>query len=219
MSTKVYEGFILADKWNDGKIETFEKFCNEIKLIVAKIYNKEYCLANKKYQIIYDLSKLFDKQTNIKDPYQVCQEFTPIPDIAFFFFEGKIYGEIFNDNYDIRKTLIETNRNELRFFNSIFSGNQNTEYNPFLANRNSVLNAIQNPLVIGRIIVVGSTGKNENSNYYLAIDSCEGERVDVVAPGENIYSTAFSNRYICKSGTSMATPHVSGTAVLCLCLL
>ena len=48
----------------------------------------------------------------------------------------------------------------------------------------------------------------------MAIDSCEGERVDVVAPGENIYSTAFSNRYICKSGTSMATPHVSGTAGL-----
>ena len=107
MSTKVYEGFILADKWNDGKIETFEKFCNEIKLIVAKIYNKEYCLANKKYQMIYDLSKLFGKQTNIKDPYQVCREFTPIPDIAFFFFEGKIYGETFNDNYGIRKTLIE----------------------------------------------------------------------------------------------------------------
>lgn len=107
MSTKVYEGFILADKWNDGKIETFEKFCNEIKLIVAKIYNKEYCLANKKYQMIYDLSKLFGKQTNIKDPYQVCREFTLIPDIAFFFFEGKVYGEIFNDNYGIRKTLIE----------------------------------------------------------------------------------------------------------------
>ena len=50
MSTKVYEGFILADKWNDGKIETFEKFCNEIKLIFATLYHHE---KGTKYKI-YD---------------------------------------------------------------------------------------------------------------------------------------------------------------------
>ena len=107
MSTKVYDGFKLADVWNDGKLETFEKFCNEVKLIVEKIYNKEYCISNKKCQMYYELDKMFSVKSNIRDPYETCRELNPIPDIAFFFFEGKIYGSTFNDNYGIRKTLIE----------------------------------------------------------------------------------------------------------------
>ena len=42
MSTKIYEGFKLTDKWNDGKIETFEKFCNEVKEIVQRLYANEW---------------------------------------------------------------------------------------------------------------------------------------------------------------------------------
>ena len=37
---------------------------------------------------------------------------------------------------------------------------------------------------------------------------------DITAPGENIYSSVFDNRYAMKSGTSMATPHLAGLAVL-----
>ncbi len=38
--------------------------------------------------------------------------------------------------------------------------------------------------------------------------------VDLAAPGSSVYSTLPSNKYGSKSGTSMATPHVSGAAAL-----
>lgn len=41
-----------------------------------------------------------------------------------------------------------------------------------------------------------------------------GPHIDVVAPGVNILSTVWNDTYSYKSGTSMATPHVSGVAAL-----
>lgn len=88
---------------------------------------------------------------------------------------------------------------------------------------------ITEPAVKDRIIVVGNIGSNGShknglfgllgervfDGYYYAPDSNFGERVDIVAPGENIYSTFPNNHYKKKSGTSMAAPHVSGVATMC----
>ena len=65
------------------------------------------------------------------------------------------------------------------------------------------------------IIAVAATDRNDNlasfSNYGTV-------SVDVAAPGVNIYSTVYNpnqkNTYESWSGTSMATPHVSGLAAL-----
>jgi subtilisin family serine protease len=46
--------------------------------------------------------------------------------------------------------------------------------------------------------------------------SNQGPQVDVAAPGENIYSSWAGSIYNTQSGTSMATPHVSGLAALML---
>ena len=77
-----------------------------------------------------------------------------------------------------------------------------------------MINAIQNSTVKNRIIVVGAVGINGNAEYYRSSSSCEGSRVDVAAPGVNIYSTGRNNQCLYMSGTSMATPHVTGLAGL-----
>ena len=41
-----------------------------------------------------------------------------------------------------------------------------------------------------------------------------GASVDVIAPGVSIYSTTKNGGYATQSGTSMATPHVSGVVAL-----
>ena len=71
------------------------------------------------------------------------------------------------------------------------------------------MTGIENEDVRDHIMVVGSCNAFTYSSF-----SDAGQTVDIAAPGENIYSTIPGNEYAYGSGTSMATPFVSGTAAL-----
>ena len=61
-------------------------------------------------------------------------------------------------------------------------------------------------------MAVASTDRNDvKSNF-----SNFGSWIDISAPGSSILSTTINNTYGIKSGTSMASPHVSGVAALIL---
>lgn len=89
------------------------------------------------------------------------------------------------------------------------------------AKYNNFLNLIDDETVASRIVVVGSVGidaarsSGSQSRYSYSYFSNIGDRVDIVAPGEDIYSSIVGG-YKYMSGTSMATPHVTGVAGLIL---
>lgn len=66
------------------------------------------------------------------------------------------------------------------------------------------------PAALPDVIAVGAT----DSQNQIAGFSNVGDRVDVVAPGVNIQSTALNGSYAQLSGTSMAAAQVSGVAAL-----
>jgi len=67
--------------------------------------------------------------------------------------------------------------------------------------------------ILDRIIIVGNAKRNTDGNYQQSVTSNGGIRVDICAPGTNIYS-CVPGGYNSFSGTSMAAPMVTGVAGL-----
>jgi len=66
------------------------------------------------------------------------------------------------------------------------------------------------PASYARVMSVAAVNSNRNHASF----SQYNDRVDIAAPGVNIRSTWNNGRYSSISGTSMATPHISGVAAL-----
>lgn len=71
--------------------------------------------------------------------------------------------------------------------------------------------------IINRVVVVGAAQNDKNNRYSQPEWSNAGSRVDICAPGVDVYSTVpggLSGEYEKLSGTSMAAPVVTGVASL-----
>lgn len=68
--------------------------------------------------------------------------------------------------------------------------------------------------ILNRIIIVSSVQNNGDGTYTQSWFSNVGRRVDIAAPGENIYSLLIDGGYEYKSGTSMSAPIVTAVASL-----
>ena len=88
-----------------------------------------------------------------------------------------------------------------------------------LALYNNFLNLIDDQAIRDRIIVVGAVGidrthsTGSETKYFYTGFSNIGDRVDIVAPGKDVYS-CYAAGYGLMDGTSMATPHVTASAGL-----
>lgn len=72
------------------------------------------------------------------------------------------------------------------------------------------------PASYDSVIAVGATDHNDSRANLGWWGSNHGSWIDVSAPGVDVYSTLFNDTYVSWGGTSMATPHVAGSAALLL---
>lgn len=101
----------------------------------------------------------------------------------------------------LQSAIEASRRADMLFVAAAGNNGQNTDLDPHFPSSYNADN----------LIAVAATNRRDQ----LASFSNYGHRtVDLAAPGTTIYSTAPAQRYATFSGTSMASPHVAGTAAL-----
>ena len=104
---------------------------------------------------------------------------------------------------------------EEKMWSNILENNPNHLFVAAAGNDNLMLNPTYKPMACGvdaaNLVCVASSTINDTKSSF---SNYGKDMVDVFAPGSSIYSTYLNSTYAIMSGTSMATPHVTGLAAL-----
>jgi subtilisin family serine protease len=76
----------------------------------------------------------------------------------------------------------------------------------------SLFASLTEPALRDRILVVGAAGIDPDGSFFPAPFSNTGARVDLLAPGVQIYCALPGNGYARRDGTSLASAHAAGAA-------
>lgn len=101
----------------------------------------------------------------------------------------------------LKSAIEETNAVDMIFAAAAGNESNNNDSNPSYPAGYDVAN----------VVSVASTDRDDNASSF---SNYGAQSVDIAAPGSAIVSTYPGNKYATLSGTSMATPHVTGALVL-----
>jgi len=95
------------------------------------------------------------------------------------------------------------------------AGNENEDITEHVAYPTNFKNVTDDQPLVNNVIVVGAS-TNNNSALRAGFSNYNKNKVNVFAPGDQIYSTVPHNEYRYLQGTSMASPVVAGAAAVLL---
>ena len=175
-------------------------------------------LIDRNYQFV--ICKSSGNQNETNGNYQYFKKDSDDESTAWSYYSYNDYIEFLNGDKSNEAAFARYKDRRKEIEARLESGNVDAKYD--------ILGAINDPDVSNRIIIVGAAenlgthkeggffgigGTKIHDGYTVAAFSQCGERVDVIAPGVDVYST-IKNGYGKMSGTSMATPHVAGVVGL-----
>ncbi|MFT5892379.1 MAG: cell wall-associated protease [Dokdonia sp.] len=129
---------------------------------------------------------------------------------------ARVINMSFGKNYSPQKELVDAAVKYAQEKGVLLihgAGNENTNIDYYYSFPSSLL---LDGTVATNWIEVGATSGNYDENFVADFSNYGKKSVDVFAPGVDIYSTLPNNEYGNRSGTSMASPVVTGVAALLL---
>ncbi len=175
-------------------------------------------LIDRNYQFV--ICKSSGNQNESNGNYQYFKKDSDDESTAWSYYSYNDYIQFLNGDKSNEAVFARYKDRRKEIEARLESGNVDAKYD--------ILGAINDPDVSNRIIIVGAAenlgthkeggffgigGTKIHDGYTVAAFSQCGERVDVIAPGVDVYST-IKNGYGKMSGTSMAAPHVTGVVGL-----